>query len=154
MTITTHTDLITEREYGTREWQRFNKKTWDQVYTFVPKPMIFESYLYNYASELTNGQYTGGQWEVIEINGGGFYFRPIADKDDKWKATSTAYQCDMEMSSDGFGLALSIMVFANYQMYINKPIDYLTELYHKCRDLAFNDIAAHPENDYIFRLID
>lgn len=148
----TNKELINEREYGTHEWQRYNKKIWNQVYAFVPNAMIFESFMYNHATELSGGQYKGGQWEAVEINSGGFYFRPVSSE--KWKAHSMAYQSEHEISSDCFGLTVSIMVFANYQMYIGKASEYLTELYHKCRKLAFDDSAPHPENDHIFRLID
>lgn len=81
----TYTDLITEREYGSQDWQRYNKKIWDQIYTTVPQPLLFENFLYNYASQITDGQYTGGSWEIVEIKRGGFYFRPVANQ--KWNVT-------------------------------------------------------------------
>lgn len=150
--MTEHTDLIKEREYGSQDWRRYNKKIWNQIYTVVPESILFENFLYNQASLLTDGQYTGGQWEIIEIKSGGFYFRPVSN--DKWKVSSMAYQSEHEMSSDGFGLAVSMFVFSNFQNSPKRYSEYLTDLFHFCRDLAFDDQAPHPENDHIFRLID
>ncbi len=147
-----HKDLIIEREYGSHDWQQYNKRIWNQIYITVPQAMLFENFLYNFATRITDGQYSGGSWEIVEIKKGGFYFRPVSEK--KWNVESMAYQSTHEMSSDGFGLAVSMLVYTNYQSQKYRYSEYLTDLYHYCRDLAFDDEAPHPENDHIFRLID
>ena len=144
---------IITKKYGSSDWQRYNKRIWDQIYTKVPKPMHFEAFFYSHAEHMTDGEYKCGQWEVVGIAAGGFYLRPVCDS--PFQPQITVYSCFSQhtVSYDAFGLACSIMCFANWQG-MTMPSEYLSTLYENCRDLAFTGISSHPEYSEILTIID
>jgi hypothetical protein len=105
-----------------------------------------ESLVYDWASRLSRGAYSGGLWTFFELSNGGFYMAP-ADAA-RMRVLNLMNGYDGFMGPDAFGITVTL--FALCHLAERTQEDQIIEHYHALRDFA----ASHVEAAQIYRAID
>ena len=108
-------------------------------------PFRVEPFLFNMAGNLSR-DYTGGYWNMYELDNGGFYMAPDSDAPFR---VSCMNGYEGALSADAFGLTVCLYAYSNLS-FSKELAEVCAEQYHLLRDYMFE----HPEVHEILAAID
>jgi len=105
---------------------------------------LFESAVY-YFSNVLSSDYSGGMWDFIKISNKAFYMKPHCD--DSFNVTVTGNYFDEKLSSDAFGIVVTLFAL-NYVAQKPNNDDAIDKYY-----LLMDYVDQHSDASKIFRAI-
>ncbi|OCH36795.1 antirestriction protein [Aliivibrio fischeri] len=113
----------------------------------------FEATLFALAEHFSK-EYNGGYWHFVSLDNGGKFVYPECG-DESIRALNPYNQTDVTLSSEGFGICITLFALGRFNEYAHDNDDVeenqrLYTLYHQLRDYAIE----HKDSDCILEFID
>lgn len=110
--------------------------------------LVVEQKLYRWADRLLP-EYKGSYWDMLRIDGGGFYMVPTSQE--RWKVFVEGNGYSGEVSADATGVILCLMLYSHLSFEAEGQLQQaLSELYRH----LYEYIDGHPEAAAIYEAID
>lgn len=114
----------------------------------VRNMLLIENRLYRWADQLLP-QYKGSYWDMLRIDGGGFYMVPTSRE--RWKVFVEGNGYEGELSADATGVVLCLMLYSHLSFEAEGELQrMLVDLHDRLR----NYVHGHPEAAAIYQAID